>query len=266
MKISDTTPAAIREAWEECALRIAGNPYVDELAAVILDALYARFDESLVLVRAFLTVPYKALPPRQHEFATRLAASVGLERTLSDFTPVHSLLATRGRLPAWNRPSASRGHVAIPLLSNDFVASIPMMSRLLKELGLPLTWVQDPGANVVKQAIGSEVGFFYVVDAPGAVDNLGRPIITAQDFVAEHTVRTVFAVGGTVFGGAALVLIFFSQDTVDARIARTFMPLVNLMKGVMVSRCSMSRVFRPEEVAAGEHRAPAGRTPTLGDR
>jgi hypothetical protein len=136
--------------------------------------------------------------------------------------------------------------VAIPLLSEAFVDSIPMMSRLLKELGLPLTWVQDPGAVMLRQTIGAEVGFFYVEDALSATDELGRKIIPAQEFVSNYGVRCVFAVGGVVFGGAVLVLIFFSRDRVEPRTVRTFMPLINFLKATMISQCSLSKVFRQD--------------------
>jgi len=169
------------------------------------------------------------------------------------------LLATRGCMEVWNDPRKSQGHVAIPLLSEDFVDSIPMMSRLLRELGLPLTWVQDPGAVMVRQTIGSEVGFFYVEDACNATDELGRKIIPAQDFVSKYSVQSVFAVGGTIFGGAVLVLILFCRDQIDQRTVRAFMPVTNWLKGVIISKCSMSKVFRQD----GEDKDKSGMRPSI---
>jgi hypothetical protein len=252
MKLSQATPAVIREVWTERAASVAEHPYIADVAATVIEGLYGKFEESLVMARAFLTVPYKILPERQQQFAVQFAHSVKLDNLLGPHTPVHSLLATRGRVAEWNQPRASRGHVAIPLLSEAFVSSIPMMSRLLKELGLPLSWVQDPGTVMERQMLGSEVGVFFVGDATHATDELGRKIIPAQDFVTCHSVHSVFAVGGVVFGGAVFVLILFSQEPIESRTARAFMPLISQVKGLLVSRCSMSRIFLPKDPIASD--------------
>lgn len=249
VKLSQATPAVVYSAWTERASSISDRPCISEVARSVVDGLYERFEESLVLVRSFLTVPYQGLPGRQREFAANLARSVQLENLLAPNLPVLSLLATRGSVSEWNDPRESRGHVAIPLLSESFVASIPMLSRLLKQLGLPLTWVQDPGANMQKWMIGCDTGLFLVEDPANAIDELGRKIIPAQEFVAGHSVRSVFAVGGVVFGGAVFLLIFFGRDPVEPHTARAFLPLVNRVKGALVLWCSMSRVFLPENPA-----------------
>jgi len=243
MKISQATPATIGQLWSTCTPRIRGLSYVDQIGEVVVDELYQKFADSLVMARLFFTVSYANLPELQSGFARQLARSVKLGTLLDPSTPVHSLLATRGCIEAWNDPGQSAGHVAIPLLSEAFVDSIPMMSQLLKELGLPLTWVQDPGTVLTRLTIGSEVGLFLVEDASTARDNQGRLIIPAQRFVSDYAVKSVFAVGGIVFGGAALVLILFSQERVESRTVRLLMPLINLLKAVLISQGSMSKVF-----------------------
>jgi hypothetical protein len=246
MIINKATPSALCGLWNERKRSLSDHPYIAEVATALINGIYEEFEESLVLARAFLTIPYKSLPTHQREFAAELARSVQLEDLLAPHTPVHSLVASRGRLSEWNSLSESHGHVAIPLLSEKFVDSIPMMSRLLKDLGLPLTWVQDPGAVLERQMLGSEAGCFWIADPVGAVDDLGRKIIPAQDFVTGHSVRSVFAVGGVMFGGAVLTLIFFTRDPVESRAVRAFMPLINYIKALVVSRCSISRVFPSE--------------------
>lgn len=257
MRITETTPATIRGLWVGCDAEIKGVAYVEDVAEAIVGKLYDQLVPSLVLLRLFLTVPFVWLPERERAFALQLARSVHRESELGPHTPVHALLATRGCVEPWNDRRKSLGHVAIPLLSEEFVSSIPMMSRLLKELGLPLTWVFDPGAVMERQSFGSEVGYFHVADAAVATDEMGRRIIPAHDFVAEHGVRSVFAVGGGMFGGSILVLIFFSREPVETRTVRTFMPLVNLLKGRIISTWSMMRIFRPCEDR------PAGTTPGI---
>jgi PAS domain S-box-containing protein len=258
LRITETTPAAILQIWDNCATRVADSRHLDDVTTVVAGELYERFSDSLALVRAFFTIPYPALPERQREFALELARSVQLESLLGRTTPVLTLLATRGCVEDWNDTRKSRGHVAIPLLSEDFVASIPMMSRLLKELGLPLTWVQDPGAAVARQTIGAEVGFFCVEDAAITVDELGRKVIAAQEFVSSYSVRSVFAVGGSVLGGGVLIFIFFSRDRVETSNVRAFMPLINLIKSGIVSQCSLSEIFRPAGHGVGAPPPAAG--------
>jgi len=247
MRLSHATPSLILGLWEKSRHKVGDHPSLSEVATAIVDSLYEEFADSLVLIRAFLTVPYEALPAHQRQFASQLAISVNLEDLLRPCTPVHTLIATRGRVDEWNHVKASRGHVAIPLLSDDFVASIPMMSRMLKDLGLPLSWVQDPGTILERSLLGSEVGCFRIADPVKAIDELGRKVIPAQDFVITHSVNSVFAVAGILFGGAVFTLIFFGQDPVEFRIARAFMPLISQLKGIMIANCSISRVFPPDE-------------------
>jgi hypothetical protein len=105
---------------------------------------------------------------------------------LRDNTPVLSLVGTRRRQRDWNSRFDSQGHVGIPLASADFVDSIPMIARLLKELGPSIELAQDLDTAIVTQSIGSVVGLFYVDDARTAVDQNGRKIIAAHDFVLEN--------------------------------------------------------------------------------
>jgi hypothetical protein len=257
MKLSQATPATIRDAWLGRASTVAARPTIAAVAEAAASGVYEKFADSLVLARAFLTVPYSVLPGRHRSFAKAMARSAGLGELLVPHTPVHCLLATRGRLSDWNDPRRSRDHVAIPLLSDDFVASIPMIACLLKELGLPLTWLESPGPTMERRMIGSHVGSFFVADPAHAVDELGRRVVPARGFVAEHSVRSVFAVGGAVFGGSVLTLIFFCTEPLGSRHARAFMPLVSHMKGLLVSRCSIARTFSPDEYATGGSDGPA---------
>ena len=251
MKLSTATPASLREIWVERSKRFPRRPSLATVASAIVNGVYEQFEESIVLARAFFTVPYCMLPERQSKFAADIARAAGRDNELKDNTPVNTLLATRGRAPEWNDVQKSRGHVAIPLLSNEFVSSIPMISQLLKDLGLPLSWVLETEGDTEGLALGSEAGFFFVEDPKVTVDELGRNIIPAQDFVIEYSVNSVFAVGGVVFGGTVFVLLFFGCDRLKSRTVRAFLPLVNMVKGTLVSKCSMSRIFDPEEAPNG---------------
>ncbi|MCC6746853.1 MAG: hypothetical protein IT371_04295 [Deltaproteobacteria bacterium] len=247
MNLNDCTSACVRELWERFA---EGNPSgpanLEEEAHRLVAGLYERFAESLVLARGFLTVPYSHLPERRQRFAHGLAEGASVLPALVAETPVLTLLATAGAKPPWNDVRASQGHVAIPLVSREFVASIPMLAYLLRELGLPLSWAADAGSNYIREVLGSATGLAYVDDATQATDGEGRKIIAAQSFVTEEGVRSVFAVGGAYFGGAVLVLLFFCRERVRREAARRLMPLVNLFKGRTQPWFAPERVFRAE--------------------
>lgn len=115
------------------------------------------------------------LPQEVRRFAVSFAAARGVGEPLQDDTPGLALLGTRGDLPAWNERRASRGHLAIPLVSPSFVEEIPMVSRMLKDLGFPIDWVTGASKGTT-DLFGKLGGFFYVAGwaAPGRAAALGR--------------------------------------------------------------------------------------------
>lgn len=185
--------------------------------------IYDAFKESIVLVRQFATVPYQGLPLEVHAFVDPLVGEKGLKQALRNETLVLSLLGTSGVKPEWNRRSQSRGHLGIPLLSAQFIDAIPMMSRLLKELGLGLDWIDQHDADVVVKTMGSMSGVFFVKDAASEVDHSGRKIIAAQDFVKTHGVKSVFGCGGAYLGTHTFaVTIIFLRETIEKHKAEQF--------------------------------------------
>ena len=185
--------------------------------------MYGAFKDSIVLVRLFATVPYGQLPKQNKDFVDGLASSKGVGKSIHDQTLVLSLLGTSGEGPAWNDRKDSQGHVGIPLVSAAFIDAIPMMSRLLKQLGLGLDWIDSTDTNLVKHTIGSMSGVFFVPDATTEVDQQGRKIIAAQDFVKAYKVKTVLGFGGGYMGTSTFaVTIIFLRDTIEETKARQF--------------------------------------------
>jgi hypothetical protein len=214
---------------------------------------HERFHESLALVRLFATVPHGRLPARDRYFVEQLAAAQGQRALLRPGTPVLSLLGTSGKLPEWNERYASRGHLGIPLVSAAFVDSIPMVSRLLKDLGLPLHWLADGGGSLRgEQSLGRLLGTFYVREALGAVDEQGRHIISSTQFVQEHGVCTVFGMGGGyVAHEAVLVAIFFSRERLERHQVEPLSALVSMLKSATTELVSTQRLYPPEALGPG---------------
>ncbi|MBI1877719.1 MAG: hypothetical protein HYR94_05730 [Chloroflexi bacterium] len=243
-KINEVNSTAIAALQGKITNEIKVCNCLEQAAQKLTDVMYAEFQDSFVLVRLYATVPFNELPAANQAFVTKLAAAQNITSLIKDQTLVLSLLGTRGVNPAWNSRYNSKGHVGIPLASADFIEAIPMISRLLKELGLSLDWIGSQDTEIVTRSMGKIAGLFYVPDAKTAVDQKGRKIIAAQDFVAANNVKTVFGFGGGYFVGATIVVVIaFALETIEKSKAERFMPLVNVFKTGTTSLVSNRKIF-----------------------
>ncbi len=197
-------------------------------AQLATDLFYEEFCDSVVLVRVFATVPFGRLPAFNRSFVTELAKQHDIADLMHDDTPVLSLVGTRGAEPAWNDRRQSEGHVGIPLASTAFISRIPMMSRLLTQIGFDLEGIDSQAIDI--RTLAGLSGVFYVPDGATAVDALGRKIISAQDFVSSAGVKTVFGLAGSYPSGQAfLTLIAFCRQTIEKSRAERLLPLMSRM-------------------------------------
>lgn len=202
---------------------------LEAFADYLIGGLYARYADSLVLARMFVTIDLRALPPAERAFAERFAQDFGMSGQLDDGTVVLTLLASRGQEPQWNDRRRSHGHLAIPLPSEGFVGEIPMIATLLKQIGFA-GW-HASGTGLVTKSLANLNGVFFVPDARSAVDERERPVIPAADFVERHGVRTVFGVGGSYLSRHAFVsTILFCNEMLLRGQAMKFVPLVASFK------------------------------------
>jgi hypothetical protein len=119
-----------------------------------------------------------------------------------------------------------------------------MIARLLKELGPSVEWAQNLDTAIVPPSIGSVVGLFYVDDARTAVDQNGRKIIAAQDFVLENGVCTVFGFGGTFAVAQTFqAVVVFTSESVSRGRAEPFMSLTNAFKAATIRQGRGARIF-----------------------
>jgi hypothetical protein len=212
--------------WGLVSDQVRASNSLEAAAQALLHAIYTDFEEALALVRLFVTVPYGDLPGSNRAWVSNLAEEKGVADELTDRTAVLSLVGTRGEEAAWNDIRRSEGHVGIPLVSPKFVDAIPMVARLLSDLGI--TDVADTSEGLTIERGGSSVETFYVRDAMTTVDDRNRNVIPMQDFVAAHEIRTVFGAGGSYGYGtnSILVCIFFSKEDIPKETARMFESLV----------------------------------------
>ncbi len=228
---------------DEVTVRVKGCRTLEDAAQKVTDVLYEKCSDSVILVRLFATVPFGALPAANRSFVETLANRHNISKLITYETPVLSLLGTRGIKPAWNDRRQSAGHVGIPLASAAFIDRIPMMSRLAKEVGLDMDWIDRKAAIAIKTYAGVS-GVFYVSDAEAAVDDQGRKIITAQDFVHDYKVKTVFGLATHYTSSATfLTLIAFCRESIEKSRVEQFLPLISHIKAGTTSLVSAKAIF-----------------------
>ncbi|MEN8183682.1 MAG: hypothetical protein ABFS46_14230, partial [Myxococcota bacterium] len=188
-------------------------------------------------------VRFDSLPAANREFVRRLADSSGAEAGLKETTPVLSLLGSHGDQEQWCDPRKSQGHLGIPLISSAFVGAIPMISRLLRELGVPLDWIDTHDPSAIQKTLAGSASLFFVEDASQATDEQGRKIIAAEDFVSGYKIRSVFGIGGAYSNGEMLVTVAFSHDLFGRENAEQFLPLVTLLKSNTETLVAEGRIF-----------------------
>jgi hypothetical protein len=141
------------------------------------------------------------------------------------------LLGTHGSKPEWCERARSKGHLGIPLISAEFVRAIPMVARLLEELGVDLAWLDAAAEMYTRKLLGGFNGVFFVDDAATAQDSLGRNIIPAQDFVDEQGIKTVFGMGGFYPDNTLIAIIVFSREHLTRSHVERLTSLISLFKG-----------------------------------
>ena len=150
-----------------------------------------------------------------------------------------TLMATVGVAADWNSTVLSKGHRAIPLPSPEIVEKAPMISQLIKELGLELSSVLQPSPEIVRELAGKRHGVFYVESA------LGSPYIPAQDdFVRRFGISSVVGFGGMLPTGDFFAVILFATVRVTPESADRFKSLALDVK-TGFSRFSEAKAFNP---------------------
>jgi hypothetical protein len=206
------------------------------------DSFYTDFPET-ALVRVFGTVAYDRLGERERRFVEAFVARIGAEAPHGP-DPVLTLFGTRGIEPDWGRREASRDHLAIPLLSAQFVAEIPMISRLFGELGFSNLASGAAAWQFVSRPNQSADRLFFVGDARTTTDERGRLIIPGSDFVDRYRIRTVFGFGGPAKSGAMLLsAVVFSRSVLTRPQALPFVDLVTRLRAATKDLLEGQRLF-----------------------
>ena len=207
----------------DCGTRIAAMggdaATMEDAANEIVRALYADLadgpdgEKACALVRFYKTHPHADLDPTLRGFANAILGDTAAPADMQCLT----LLATAGDDPAWNSRANSNGHKAIPLPSEDFVSRIPMVARLVGQLGLEVSAVLRPDPAIMVNLEAKQFNVFHVPEA------VGSPYIPAQeDFVIPHGIRSVLGFGGLLSTGELYVVILFAKVSIPRETAERF--------------------------------------------
>lgn len=167
-----------------------------------------------VLVRFYKTHAYQALDETRRHFIEASNSSV------RPTTPCLSLLATCGDEPAWNEVTQSKGHLVIPLRDRSSIAALPMVERLLQELGVDLESIFNREHDSVLHGVQRTCDIFHVSEAKGS------PYIPAQrEFVEKYGIKSVIGFGATLPTGDLFVILLFSRAKISQDVLALFKTL-----------------------------------------
>jgi hypothetical protein len=205
---------------------------VESAARAITQSIYESFTDdatsepSCALVRCYKTHSFEELPTDLQGFARNVLK----RKPASPQVKCLTLMGTRGDRPEWNDRSRSLGHQAIPLETVEMVEQAPMVSQLIRQLGLDVAEVVAPTPELMRKVVGKSYGVFYVPRAKGS------PFIPAQsEFVAAENIQSVVGFGGLLRNGDMLAIILFSRTPISEQTANRFKTLALDVRAALFS-------------------------------
>ena len=177
------------------------------------------------LVRIYKTHRLRDLDPQRQLFARALLGGEEAHHESRCLT----LIGTAGDEPEWNDRRRSRGHQAIPLVSEEVVAKSPMIAGLIQQLGIDISTVVAPEEHMTITLHHRDYDLFFVPEAAGS------PMVPAQEgFVEPYGIRSIVGCGGMLPSGDLFALILFSRLALTAETADLFRTLALSVKSTVV--------------------------------
>jgi sigma-B regulation protein RsbU (phosphoserine phosphatase) len=237
----------------------AGKHSMEEVASEIVEALRDRFIDTerdapaIALARFYITRRISELEPELQDFAQ----AAGTDAYAQHNSVCLTLLATVGDEVSWNDRRASIGHKAIPLPSVEAIHRLPMVARLVDQLGLDPNHLVEPDPALFSDLSTREQSVFFVSEARGSDD------VPAQvDFVIPYGIRSVVGFGGILPDGSLYCAVLFSTVSIPASAVDSFVAL-SLSAKLAVLPFVWGRVFDGEEPSAVGTEVEAGRQRAL---
>src|SRR5438105_8137317 len=169
-RLNNYTTGEVSFLQERLFYKLEDCACLQEDAQECVSFIYEEVKDSLALIRFYATVPFKQLPSPDKSFVLNLALANRVADLLQEDTLVLSLLGTRGDTADWNDRYKSKNHLGIPLIASSSVEAIPMVSQLMKDMGIGLSWLDNKDTGIVVKTLGKIAGVFYVREAATSVD------------------------------------------------------------------------------------------------
>ena len=202
---------------------------LEEAAAGIVNGLYESLEDaglegsSLALARFYRTISFADLEPELQQIALSIPGEHSGQPRPS--MKCLTLMGTAGVEPAWNSRHTSARHRVIPLPSPAAVERLPMVSRLISELGMSVAHLAGTPTEPILQPEVGRARIFHVEKAEGS------PFIPDQkDFVRRYGIRSVVGFGSTLQSGDLWAVILFTRVSVNLEVARLFRMLATDIK------------------------------------
>lgn len=200
----------------------------DDAAECVAEYLYDVFRDPVTnspncaLVRCFQTHPYVDLPEEVQAVARRALSG----REPASGLRCLALLGTRGIEAGWNQPETSVNHRVIPLVDAAAVQGMPMVVRLLEQMGLEAADIVGPKTNLLMDASQyRNFGVFHVETALGS-----EHIPDQQTFIEEYGIRSVVGMGGLLPSGEIFAVLLFARVVISPEVAALFRTLALSVK------------------------------------
>lgn len=244
-KLSNAKPADF-EVLLDATKKLTAFTTAEELAQAFIDIVYERFMNSFVLLRLFASLPYSILPKQDRQLVDKKAIGFGTANLLKNNTPVLTLLGTRGQRDEWNRRQESQGFRCIPLLSSDYVESLPMLAMQFDSMHFDLKLLDTWNTAVAAKGHANEyTGMLYVNHAGINRDAKGRMIVPRQEFVAESNVKTAIGFGSGYTNYPAIVTLFaFTNELLGKAEMEPFATLLETYLSISGEFVGNGHIFR----------------------
>jgi hypothetical protein len=196
-----------------------------DFAQLACTAVHERAGGRIGLLRCFLVGRLADQPAGNQAFAREWMRRQDEPTLLLPTTPTLALIGTAGIDPGWNDRKRSVGHLAIPMVSKELVARMPLVASLFDQLGVGLDWLAAPNPGVVREVGQRAEQQFFVADiskllaarqAKGAKE--GKAVGGKR--VLQSQLRCGFgAASSYMTQDAFLIVVGFAERALDARAA-----------------------------------------------
>ena len=219
----------------ECASELrklgAGATSAQDVAQRIASYLYQQLGndqtgrQDCVLVRCFLTRPYRDLDPQSQDCARRALACGPGSLDMKCLT----LLGTAGEKPERNERHRSRRYRSIPLADKQVLSRFPMVSQLLQQLSVDFTSKTQHESDRPVDWTERTLDVFHVAEAKGS------PFVPAQEeFVIPFGIESVLGFGGVLPSNEFFVVILFSRVRISRETVELFKPLAKSVTSALL--------------------------------